>query len=107
MSKKDRSYPARDRLLSEAELQEAAAEVVAVMPPKSVALAGGVALAVYGSNRLTSDLDVISDHFLREKSFKKRGSGTLTFGGQSLFTPTGVPVDVIVRTGSSRLRRRS
>lgn len=59
----------------------------------SVALVGGAALQVYGSQRLTVDLDVVGALPIAALPVL----GTLTFGGYRSATPSGVPVDVILR----------
>lgn len=60
------------------------------------ALAGGIALHLYGSPRLTKDVDVVSEGFLSLK-----GRHRLTFGGISYEVKVGkktVTVDWIVRS---------
>jgi hypothetical protein len=59
-----------------------------------VALAGGNAMQLYGSDRLTADVDVVSAEILM--SLPRLGA--LTFGGTKSKASNGVPVDVIVRT---------
>lgn len=83
------------RLLSTKDLADASVEIAAVAAKNCVALAGGVALSLYGSKRLTRDIDILSDRPLRGPGFKNLGS--LSFGGQKLLTPSGVPLDVIIR----------
>lgn len=59
------------------------------------ALAGGIAMHLYGSPRLTKDVDVISENFL-----SLEGKHRLTFGGISYEVKVGkknVTVDWIVR----------
>lgn len=60
------------------------------------ALAGGVALQVYGSPRLTKDVDFVLDQPLAHhgalRKFKPLG-----FGGHSYHAPNGTKVDLIVR----------
>ncbi len=59
------------------------------------ALAGGIALHLYGNSRLTKDVDVVSDNFL-----SLEGRHRLTFGGISYEVKVGkktVTVDWIVR----------
>jgi hypothetical protein len=58
----------------------------------SVALVGGLALQHLGSDRLTGDVDFVSD--LVPGGFEGK---PLSFGGKSGFGPSGVPVDLIVR----------
>jgi hypothetical protein len=57
-----------------------------------LALAGGYAMQVYGSDRFTQDIDVLSDETLGWPV-----EGPLTFGGDRTYAPNGVPVDVIRR----------
>lgn len=60
------------------------------------ALAGGIALHLYGSPRLTKDVDVISDDFL-----SLEGKHRLSFGGISYEVKVGkkiVTVDWMVRS---------
>jgi len=59
-----------------------------------VALAGGNAMQLYGSDRLTADVDFVAANFIMELPRK----GTLTFGGTKSKTSNNVPVDLIVRT---------
>ena len=59
------------------------------------ALAGGIAMHLYGSPRLTKDVDVVSDDFL-----SLEGKHRLTFGGISYEVKVGkkiVTIDWIVR----------
>ena len=59
-----------------------------------IALIGGVAMAVYGSDRLTKDVDFAScDEYLPELSPLKQ----LSFGGVAATTPGGHPIDLVVR----------
>jgi hypothetical protein len=60
----------------------------------AIALAGGAAMQVHGSDRFTKDVDFIADHV----PIGLRGDESmLSFGGVSALSPGGVPVDVIVR----------
>lgn len=62
----------------------------------TAALAGGVALQVYGSDLLTRDVDFVLD---REPADKKnlRKARPLGFGGHSYVAPNGAKVGLIVR----------
>lgn len=71
----------------------AAIEYVAGMGER-VALIGGTALQLYGSPRMTADVDVASNVDLPGKS-----RGRLAIGGQKLRAPNGVDVDVVIRDG--------
>jgi hypothetical protein len=87
----------RKRLPSYDELLDAAAEVAeaAAAGRESVALAGGLAMQVWGSPRLTADLDVVAQTGLGYSG------ESLSFGGvRSLIGH--VPVDVIVRADEYR-----
>lgn len=59
----------------------------------SLALCGGYALQLYGSPRLTGDVDFCADGIV---SGLKRGAW-LSFGGQQVVASNGVVVDLIVR----------
>ena len=56
-----------------------------------VAVIGGVAMMVYGSYRVTADLDVVSINHLSLTPKKH-----LSFGGFTTSTSEGCPVDVVV-----------
>jgi hypothetical protein len=68
------------------------AKTIADSENVEVALAGGVAMQLYGSPRLTGDVDIISD----KEPFGVPEGGRLTIGGISTEV-SGVPVDFIVR----------
>ncbi len=66
----------------------------------SMAVAGGFAMNLYGSRRLTADLDVIADRELEAHQYADAGlstAGRMAFGGQKFKTSQDVPVDWIVR----------
>lgn len=64
-----------------------------------IAVAGGVAMQVYGSDRLTKDIDFLASRVFDGIDVQRR----LTFGGVGGLTVVGrVPVDVIVRDDDSR-----
>jgi hypothetical protein len=81
------------RFLSSAELRAAAKAALALAKKSGAraAICGGYALQLFGSDRLTHDLDLMSDGALLA-----RPTGTLTFGGYK-YRVKGVPVDVIIR----------
>ncbi len=85
----------RRRMLDQADIELAILEVAALAAQHGVhvALAGGVALQHYGSDRFTADLDVLASAAVpglpRQES--------LSFGGYSSTTPSGVAVDLIQR----------
>jgi hypothetical protein len=58
-----------------------------------VALLGGYALQLYGSPRLTGDIDVVADDAIDALPEGK----ALSFGGFQTFAPNGVPVDLVLR----------
>lgn len=62
-----------------------------------VALAGGVALQWYGSDRFTQDVDFVADGYITALQTGGRSKGVLTFGGTKAIASNGVPIDLIVR----------
>lgn len=88
------------RFLSSEELERGAREVVALARGEriSVALLGGYAMALYGSDRLTADLDFAASAPL--SGF--RPEKALGFGGYSSRLPNGTPVDIILRDDEYR-----
>jgi hypothetical protein len=58
----------------------------------AIAVAGGVALQYYGSDRLTKDLDFLADGIPAVDDAKP-----LSFGGVAFMSASGVPTDFIVR----------
>ena len=75
-------------------LSEALAQIAAVAQREGVrvALAGGYAMQLYGSDRLTGDLDLLADKKLSLPPVK-----SLSFGGEQVEADNGVPVDLIRR----------
>jgi hypothetical protein len=61
-----------------------------------VALVGGVALQLYGSDRFTTDLDVVASGY-PDPNGALPTKGVLTFGGVQSEASNGVPVDLIIR----------
>jgi hypothetical protein len=85
----------RKKFLDPALLAEAVGQVGALAKAEGVrvALIGGFALQLYGSDRLTGDVD-----FAAEESVRALPRGTaLSFGGEQTEAPNGVPVDIVVR----------
>lgn len=82
------------KFLDASDVQRGIAEVgeLAILSGVRIALAGGAAMQLLGSDRLTKDVD-----FVANGPLKLKGSKKLTFGGVSGKTVGGVPVDVIVR----------
>ncbi len=83
----------KKRLLSSAEITAGIAEVAQLAKGNRIMLVGGVALHQYGSDRLTSDIDIVAEHSIQTFPAIK----SLSFGGYTSETPSGVPVDVILR----------
>lgn len=85
----------KKRFLSPEILEEAAIEIAVISKEEGVraALIGGYALQLYGSSRLTGDLDVVSERAIDALPEGK----SLSFGGYQTNTPNGVPVDVVLR----------
>lgn len=66
---------------------------VAAQESVSVALVGGLAMQLYGSDRFTADVDFVADNYVSALN------GTeLSFGGTRTTLPNGVKVDLIVRS---------
>ena len=84
------------KLLDPLTLKNATNEVANLADAQNVkvALLGGFALYLYGSDRLTGDIDVVSDARI---DGLPPGS-QLSFGGEATETSGGVPVDVILRS---------
>ncbi|KKW45662.1 MAG: hypothetical protein UY96_C0017G0063 [Parcubacteria group bacterium GW2011_GWB1_56_8] len=76
-------------------LEEAVEQVAAIAKHERVrvALIGGFALQLYGSTRLTGDVDFASD--VRLDALPPGPS--LSFGGEQTQAPNGVPVDIVLR----------
>lgn len=82
-------------MLSPEVLAEAASEVgvIAEAEGTKIALIGGLAMQMYGSDRLTGDVDIAAEvriHGLRQGT-------ALSFGGEQTHSSAGVPVDIVVR----------
>lgn len=92
-------YGDRKRFLNPEELHRAIDAMQRVAKEKGVrvALAGGVAMQIYGSDRLTQDVDFLGSGTLGNQPVFEIVS-PLTFGGLSYKMDGGVPVDLIVRT---------
>lgn len=85
----------KKRFLDPAQLQEAAEQVVRLAQREgaTVALCGGYAMQLYGSDRLTGDVDFIADGAIEALP----EGDALTFGGYQTAAPNGVEVDWILR----------
>lgn len=90
-----RSGTVAGRFLRAEQVEEAIKELADLAKDQgvSVALAGGVAMQLYGSDRFTKDVDVVAAQTLEGL----RETGSLTFGGFSARTAAETPVDVILR----------
>jgi hypothetical protein len=82
-------------MLSPEQMDRGAAEVAAAARAEGVRvlLVGGVAMAHYGSDRFTGNLDVVADRALGALPRERE----LPFGGYQSRTPSGVPASVILR----------
>lgn len=87
------SAPKKTRFIGPEAIESAIRHVVKVSAGGRVALVGGAAMQVYGSPRMTQDIDVVAESVPP----KVKTYGPLTFGGEKLRAPNGVDVDVIVR----------
>lgn len=83
------------KFLAPAQIDSAIAEVreLATEQGVHVALAGGAAMQLYGSDRFTKDVDFLADRVIDGLT----EVAPLSFGGASLLSSEAVPVDVIVR----------
>lgn len=86
------------KFLDPARVNAALAEVATVTRKDGVrvALLGGVALQLYGSDRFTTDLDVVASGY-PDPNGPLPTKGVLTFGGVQSEASNGVPVDLIIR----------
>jgi hypothetical protein len=84
----------KKRIRDHHELLTAAQQIQTVAHAQGtrIALVGGLAMQLYGSPRLTSDIDIVSTKPLMGVPSRKR----LTFGGYQSTAANGVPVDVKV-----------
>ena len=83
------------KFLDSERIETAIDDVLALAQQQEVpiALVGGVAMQLYGSDRLTMDVDFIAPQMIDGISIHK----PLSFGGYSGQIANGVPVDIIVR----------
>jgi predicted nucleotidyltransferase len=91
-----KSLPSRAQYLSPEQIEEAVKEVSRLARQQGIhlALIGGYALQLYGSRRLTADVDFCADGIV---SGLKAGP-RLSFGGQQVIASNGVVVDLIMRS---------
>ena len=90
------SNPRKIKFLDPREIEDTISEVAELARSQGieVALVGGVAMEIYGSDRLTKDVDVASREPLRDIVRLR----PLSFGGHACLTArTKHPVDIIVR----------
>ncbi len=87
--------PNRKKFLAPEILQEAAEQVVAIARAEDTAiiLIGGYAMQIYGSDRLTGDIDFAAEAMLEHLPNGK----PLSFGGEQTTAPNGTPVDLVIR----------
>jgi hypothetical protein len=86
--------PRKNKFLDASQITEAIAEAAALAREQHVrvALAGGCAMQIYGSDRLTADVDFIANGYPEVPR-----KGILSFGGIKTVAKNGTPVDYIVR----------
>lgn len=92
--------PNMKKFLAPEVLQDAAEQVARIAKEQGVAavLMGGYAMHLYGSDRLTGDIDFGVDAPLSGFRLVKK----LSFGGIRTRAPNGVPLDLIVREDDYR-----
>lgn len=85
----------KTRFLDASDIERGIADMLqlAAQSRVSIALCGGAALQLLGSNRLTKDVDFVASAVPAGLRIEQ----ALSFGGVSAVTPSGTPVDVIVR----------
>jgi hypothetical protein len=93
--------PPKIKFLDPRDIERTIAEIAEISRREDIetALVGGVAMMAYGSDRLTKNVDVACrDEYLPGMKRVK----DLSFGGISARSPSGVPVDIIVRSDEYR-----
>lgn len=90
----------KTRFLDPAEIERGIDEVAQLAEQQDVRLVliGGAALQLFGSPRLTKDVDFAADELVKGIEIL----GPLDFGGVTAKTPSGVPVDLVVRDDKYR-----
>lgn len=85
----------KTRFLDPREIEQGIDEVARLAREQEirVVLIGGATLQLFGSDRLTKDVDFAADDMVEGIEVL----GPLDFGGVSGKTPSGVPVDLVVR----------
>lgn len=96
MIRRNSGAPPSPPLLDLTTLNDAAAEVARIAKRQHVrvAMIGGMAMHMFGSPRLTGDVDVVADGPPPRSMPVER---QLTFGGVAVRTSGGVPVDWVLR----------
>jgi hypothetical protein len=86
--------PRRKKFLDASQITGAITEAAALAHKQHlrIALAGGCAMQIYGSDRLTADVDLLASGY-PEVTRK----GILSFGGIKTAAKNGTPIDYIVR----------
>lgn len=86
----------KTKFLDPRDVEEAIAEiaVLAARQDVAIALVGGAAMACYGSDRMTKDVDFAADMCFESMPVLHQ----LSFGGYATRTLRGHPVDIIVRS---------
>lgn len=86
--------PRRKKFLDASQITGAITEAAALARKQHVrvALAGGCAMQIYGSDRLTADVDLLASGYPEVTR-----EGILSFGGIKTTAKNGAPVDYIVR----------
>jgi hypothetical protein len=82
-----RKYPSFDKMIV------AAKEIVALWPDHGPVLIGGMAMQMYGSPRLTEDVDLAA-----KSTVYVKGGMPLSFGGVRTKASNGIEVDIIERS---------
>jgi hypothetical protein len=90
----------KTRFLDADEIDRGIGEVAQLAAAQGVhvALIGGAALQLLGSDRLTKDIDFAADRLIEGLA----AHGPLEFGGVKATTSSGVPVDLVVRDDKYR-----
>ncbi len=89
------SSSSSNRFLDPAALRDAALRIAAIAERQRipVLLIGGYAMQLYGSDRLTADVDFAASSMLRGLP----AGEALSFGGKQTVAPNAVPLDLVIR----------
>jgi len=99
MSPGSRKYKrAKPKFLAPEVLEETSRRMIELLRNEGIraAVAGGFAMQVYGSPRLTGDVDFLAEA-LPASAEPLTSIRSLVFGGQRYVAPDGVEIDLIVR----------